>query len=775
MEIGLIEISPPPPSALPMGEGITWTHLNFTQWDSHRHSYLKSLDLICISPHQPWLELEQLIFHCTGKVPLVLLLCDVPHSEIMNFLYPEGIKRIQLPWTSEKVTWLVDYAMRYRTQMISEKSHILLLDDDEDQLMIMSHYLSGSFRVTAIKNPKEALRIIRNQHFDLLISDFQMPDCSGYEILEQTQKLSPSLPVIIMSSVFDKDKALNLVESGCAALWEKQSDLGGIYRMAAGILSRKQKTARTQTIMQVLRKSNEELSRLQILMDQSQSIIIVAEALTGQISYLNPYACFTLNIREENPEWNLTDILSLSIPWSKQTWAEIYPQIQAKGYEFFRGSLKKPHGTKDFPVQLIQSSRHIGDREYLLILGRDISEILRKEEEFKLQEERISIMTHMMDHSSEIFFLLDAKRFVFYSVNQSLENLSGYSRNELLDRSPAIIDQQMSISGCDTFFKQLNNHFKACSTPYKTVRTLLSKNSGKIPVEYTIMQKTIGKHRFWFFVGHDIRDRLQEEQTRKDMQERLFQASKMASLGNLINGVAHEINNPNNFIMMNSSIVLETWQEMQQTLDVLFNGANSPRLLAGRPYKELREDIPQLLADIHEGSQRIKTIVSNFRNLARSQTPGALKNANLKEAIDRILLLLQPTLQQQQIKVNLFIDLATPTIKMFPQELDQVLLMLLQNAIEAGLGPKNKIIITACLDSNKSVLLDIVDKGCGIRENDLPFIWDPLYTTKRDTGHVGLGLSYARNIIVNASGSIDVYSKLKEGTTFTLRLPALLT
>lgn len=258
--------------------------------------------------------------------------------------------------------------------------------------------------------------------------------------------------------------------------------------------------------------------------------------------------------------------------------------------------------------------------------------------------------------------------------------------------------------------------------------------------------------------------------SQKYLEAQLIQSYKLASLGKLVAGVAHEINNPNTFILGNLKIVQEAFEDIFPILDKHFN-ENGQLKIARLDYQTFKENISILITDMINGANRTKKIVADLRNFAKKDDGALVEDVDLNYIIKNNL-----TLTQKQIKkyAELQIELCDniPVFKGNINKIEQVLLNMTMNAAEATEPGKGivKLITSFSKDTNE-ILLQISDNGIGMSDATLKNIFDPFFTTKRDKGGTGLGLSISYGIIKEIGGRIEVESKLGSGTTFTIRIP----
>ncbi|WP_448561856.1 sensor histidine kinase [Trichothermofontia sp.] len=282
--------------------------------------------------------------------------------------------------------------------------------------------------------------------------------------------------------------------------------------------------------------------------------------------------------------------------------------------------------------------------------------------------------------------------------------------------------------------------------------------------------------------------------TLKDLrktQVQLIQSEKMSSLGRLVAGIAHEINNPINFIQGNLTYAHNYFQVLQQIIQQYQHDYPEPTPALQASIEEIDlafvlEDFPNLLSSMQMGTERIREIVLSLRNFSRLDE-AALKPVDLHEGLDSTLLILQGQLKAKgawkgiQVQKH-YGDL--PLVECYASQINQVFMNLLSNAIDALSDRPDPrwIKITTTVGPSAAVsdgppkqpvvIITIQDNGVGMSETVRQRIFDPFFTTKPVGKGTGLGLSISYQIIVEKhQGSIRCDSTLGQGTTFTIELP----
>jgi len=263
----------------------------------------------------------------------------------------------------------------------------------------------------------------------------------------------------------------------------------------------------------------------------------------------------------------------------------------------------------------------------------------------------------------------------------------------------------------------------------------------------------------------------------KKAQNQLIEVEKMASLGQLTAGIAHEINNPINFVSSNVSPLRMNLAELKEILETYraatTNGTDNDKIRYARDLEKrydldyLIKELDLLLNGIAEGASRTKEIVHGLRNFSRVDEHD-LRSASIHDGLESTLVLLSNAFKNR-IEIEKDYDENLQSIECYPGQLNQVFMNLLNNAIQAIEGP-GKITIKTRKIRNRAVIW-ISDTGKGIPKDHLKRIFDPFFTTKEVGEGTGLGLSISYGIIQQHQGEIRVNSKPGKGTTFKISLP----
>jgi signal transduction histidine kinase len=243
---------------------------------------------------------------------------------------------------------------------------------------------------------------------------------------------------------------------------------------------------------------------------------------------------------------------------------------------------------------------------------------------------------------------------------------------------------------------------------------------------------------------HDLRERIEMERKLQKTQIQLLQAEKMASLGKLAAGVAHQLNNPLGGITLYAQLMLEEHQ--------LAEAAES--------------DLRRILDD----AERCRDTIRELLEFAR-QTRQEIRLNDLNHALSQTLFLLENQSLFHNIEIVKELDASLPKVPSDIQQLNHVFMNIILNAAEAMEGEGQLRVRTLQSEDGSDFIIQISDTGPGIPENVLPHIFEPFFTTKEEGKGTGLGLSLVYGIIENHDGRIQVWSELGKGATFSIYLP----
>ncbi|APG23938.1 hypothetical protein A7E75_02045 [Syntrophotalea acetylenica] len=394
----------------------------------------------------------------------------------------------------------------------------------------------------------------------------------------------------------------------------------------------------------------------------------------------------------------------------------------------------------------------------------------RKEAQRALKESEANYRT-IFDAANDAHFVFDAEDATILDVNLKMCEMYGFeNREEALRHN---VEEMMAGYPPYTLSDLLPLIWKSKDGRSQNFEWLAKHTSGRLFWMEVVMKGIVisGEYKV-LAVVRDIMERKAREEENKRMQQSLLQADKMAAIGTMASGIAHEINNPNNFILSNSQFLSDIWKDIIRILSLYWE-ENGEFHLGKMPYSSAQKTIPKMLEGISDGANRIKNIITALKSFSRQEKISLDQTVDINKVIKAALLMLRNKISKHTDYFNFHLEENVPLVKGNFQLLEQVIVNLSLNALEA-LPNKNRSIniSTSYSEAENKVKIMVRDEGVGIKDDAQNLIFDPFFTTKFETGGTGLGLSICFTIIKKHNGTIQCFSKLGEGTTFTIELPA---
>ncbi len=374
---------------------------------------------------------------------------------------------------------------------------------------------------------------------------------------------------------------------------------------------------------------------------------------------------------------------------------------------------------------------------------------------------------------------LDIEPGVIKQCNKQLTDILGYSEGELLGNGIS------TYTHLDDLDDDIQAYQKAVKDPsvrfYHRKKRLLHK-SGHIKhvnTAVTITRNYVGEAQSLIIIINDVSDEKKAQEQLQLAQNQLIEADKMASLGQLTAGVAHEINNPVNFVAtgingleknLNKFMeVVHEYEQLNNEEPVADRIARIERLKEQLDYEDLKTDIQEMLATVDDGARRAARIVKSLQTFTWSSEE-QLVLEDLHEGLDSTLLLMH---NQTKNKVDIIkrFGARNPVIEGSPGQINQVFMNVINNALHAVREESKPEVLIETYDSSSEVTITIADNGVGIPKDVIKKVFDPFFTTKPVGEGTGLGLSISYNIMKNHGGKIAASSEPGLGSRFRITIP----
>jgi PAS domain S-box-containing protein len=391
----------------------------------------------------------------------------------------------------------------------------------------------------------------------------------------------------------------------------------------------------------------------------------------------------------------------------------------------------------------------------------------------------------LAENTSDIIWSMDPHCWRYTYVSPSCSSLLGYLPEELLQEpidaflTPDCRQQVQRLVGdklAEIAFGTCNDLTLAAEVE------VCCKGGGTVWMEVNATVLTEADGRVTGLVGvlRDITARRQAEVALRELQSQLLQQEKMASIGQLAAGIAHEINNPMGFINSNLCTLvkyIEKFDRYLQAQDELLQqcAADEGRQEIAALRKTLKldyvqRDIHALLDESLEGAQRVMKIVQDLKTFSHGDT-GLMEPTDINACLDSTINIIWNQIKYVADLVRDYGEL--PRVTCNQQQLGQVFLNLLVNASHAikAKGEQQGVVTVSTWADHEAIYAAVTDSGCGMPEELQRRIFEPFFTTKEVGKGTGLGLSISQEIIKKHGGELSVKSTPGSGTTFTVRLP----
>ena len=557
-----------------------------------------------------------------------------------------------------------------------------------------------------------------------------------------------------------KDGTKRILETSVSLLRDSKGRPVGFYGIGRDVTERKQAEAALQTEKQRFQALTEKAPFGMVMIDQD-----------GAFRYINPKF-------RELFGYELTDI-----PDGKTWFRKAYPEATyrhqvfsawkedlksmkpgEKGFRIFTVTCKD--GTEKI-INFIPVQLETGEN---LLACEDITERKKGEAALRESEEKYRTILHSIE---EFYYQVDlAGNMTFF--NDAMVKISGYSKEELMGMNNR---KYMSEETAKEIYQAFSQVYRT-GIPTKGFDWEVIRKDGTkrfLATSVSLMRDSKGQPIGFYGIGRDVTERKQAEEQARFHQQQMMHASKMVALGTLVSGVAHEINNPNNFIMLNTPLLREAWESSQPILEEYYE-KNGDFIIGGMNYTEMRENIPVLFSGILDGSKRIKQIVEDLRNFARRDTSDMTQSVDVNAILKSAVTLLSNMIMRSTNRFSVEYGTHLPLLKGNFQRLEQVIINLIQNACQALRDTQKGIVVSTSYDENRrGIVVRVEDEGVGIPVEILPRITDPFFTTKPEAGGTGLGLSISSRIVREHCGTLTFTSKVRKGTRAEVFLPVLQT
>jgi PAS domain S-box-containing protein len=400
-------------------------------------------------------------------------------------------------------------------------------------------------------------------------------------------------------------------------------------------------------------------------------------------------------------------------------------------------------------------------------LQREMGERQQAVAALRASEERFRVIT---ESANDAIISADSAGHIV-SWNARAEAIFGYTAAEILGapltRLIPARDQADHAQRLTQWSATGVAHLIGTITEFSGVR----KDGGEFPLEMSLSTWSMGHDHYVTGIIRDLTAHKQLQETTRQQELQLIQANKMTALGTLVSGVAHEISSPNQVVLMNSQVLAKAWEDALDILDT-YERENGAFALGGLPYTEMRDTVPALVGSVHDGARRIERIIADLKDFTRPRVRGVPTVVPLNDAVQRALRLLAHLIKRRTDYFHVDLAQGLPPLRGDTQQVEQVVVNLLTNALEALPDRRHGVAVTTAFDTaERSVLLEVRDEGVGIPPEHLARLCDPFFTTKSETGGTGLGLAITASLVRAHGGRLTFASEPGKGTCARVTFP----
>ncbi|NVM22300.1 MAG: PAS domain S-box protein [Desulfobacterales bacterium] len=677
----------------------------------------------------------------------------------------------------------------------SSRIRILLVEDSEHDRLAFGRAFQKSqvsCDITECVRAEEALERLDSDasSFDVVVIDHGLPGMSGLDVCREIIDKKISLPLVLLTGTGSEQLAVRALKAGVYDYIVKDPGRGylellpvvipEVVRKHGDRLARRRAEEALRNSEEKYRKIFELSPEAIVLLDGKGNILDVNERLYDWLGY-KPKEVIGKHILELPylPEESKAKVKE---KFSRRMAGEELPSYEL---DFIARSGEKRIGW-------VRATPLINEEEIIiqdLVMISDITERRRAEEaleklnlelEERVEERTAELQREVVERKRAEEQIQGSRAMlqaVFDGVSDLLLMLDKDLRVRVLNNAGA---KYYQAEGQDVLDKPCYQAFMGRSAPCDGCNIPSAVLSGK-PVAferkglkdsdrlekvviYPLLEQESGTGGAIIRVSDITEERLMERQ--------LMQSEKLASLGLLVSGIAHEINNPNNFITFNIPIMRDYIKELLPILDDY--AGNHPGIdILGMSYPEFRDDIFKIIDNIEHGSSRINATVSGLRDFSRKKDKKERSWVNIREVIENGVAICQGQIKRavKSFEVNVAEDM--PNIYSDPEALAQVLINLLINAVQGCDKVDSWVRLNVSLGNTwrDHLIIEVSDNGCGMDEETGKKIFDPFFSTKPSREGTGLGLFVSHNLIEGLGGRIEVDSEPGKGSTFRVILP----
>lgn len=637
---------------------------------------------------------------------------------------------------------------------------LLLATVSEDIAADIQRQLTKVFQVEAHRVATEAeFNAALHKHaWDCCIIEHSVSELNEFVVLDAVRRSGMIMPVIVLSDSAEIETVVEAMKAGASDYMLKANSSGLVSVVEKTLKATRDKRIHNvaqERVRQFERRLGNLMETLPIgilVLNMSQAIVELNQAMVDMFGYSTKEELIL--VPRDNLYFDPEDKRTLYDRLGSDGWANLEVKMRRKDETLFWVSINSA-------VKTIE-----GAETYIISIFRDISERKFAETALKHSEERFRLL---FEQNEDATLIIDCRNCTMIDANPAAVRLYGFERLELISGGASIF---MLPKDYEVFEKQLCGMDTA--NILRIELSTIKKDGSRMITSIRGQKMSLEGYEVVYCTFMDITERVRLQEESRVMQLKLIQSNKMASIGLISSGVAHEINNPTNYILLNSLLLDSVWVDAVEILEEYYRN-NGEFSIGGVSFAEMRKAAPELIKGISSGARRIKAIVDDMKTLARTEQRQHKNEADVNQAVQAAVSLLKHQIDISTDFWSLTLAPDLPKVRGSTQKIEQVMINLIMNALQALSGNQCAVsVITSYEEAGPSVLIKVMDDGIGISSDVLPRISEPFFTTKLEEGGTGLGLAITYAIIHEYGGTIDFESGVGKGTTVYVRLPVIL-
>lgn len=658
-----------------------------------------------------------------------------------------------------------------RPNDLSGPQTVLTIDDDRIVRTSIKLFLEDlGYLALEAENGQQGLDLIQNHHPHLVLLDLRMPGLSGLDILDRVKQQDSEIPVVVISGTGKISDVVSALHKGAwDFLLKPIDDLTVLQHTIEKALDQVRLQSEN---LEYQRSLEEKVSLRTAALEHAYNQLTVSERKYRSIfeNLLDIYYEVDLEgtLLEVSPSVEKSSHYTREELLGTDIW-RLYPDPEQR--RRLLQKLQENGRVSDFEIQLqdkngrlthfsVNAMRHpqrTGQASYISGIMHDITE--RKETESRLRTSNQTLEA-LFNAAPLAILAIDAEMKITL-WNRTAEEMFGWSAAEVLGRPYPLAPEGKQEEARENLLRAMRGEvFRG----HEVVRQHKDGRQVTVNLFTAPLRNSDNRITGQIVILEDVSEihKLRNETER---------SSRLASLGELAAGVAHEINNPNGLILLNLP-TLKDFVSDAIAYQSQLSAAGELHRFAGFSPDRAAEAFPRLLGEIEDSSRRIKQIVEDLKNFARQDNIEYPEWFDLNQSVEKALRLTANNLKKATYRFTTDLASDLPPVNGTPQRIEQVIVNLLVNACEALTDGEQGIHLKTAYDqASDLVCLSVSDQGCGISSEQLTHITDPFFTTRREQGGTGLGLSVSARIIKEHHGKLEFSSQPGYGTVASFSLP----